>query len=426
MSKLTDENNYLLSQLKSYQEVELNNLNSNYLAVQQQIDRNNSNRIRSQSFTDIDTLDSLTRKTLLKSPLRKDCGVMCSVLTRNVGVGHQNPNTKSVTTQINNTSDKSYYNDNKISYFINQNHTLINNYVASKTTQTLLSDAAKRTISSQTINNNPVVNDGSTQTIEKKKQCSNASILVVPSYSDFIVQKTVDSCNIGISNDRIDDVICDKCLVHRKSIGVETDSSTFMTSSSISLASLTLPRSKSFNLDGEKLNLPNKRTVTKACQYDIGGVTNKSCQYDITGVTKSSQYDIIGLTKSCQYDPIKTHSKSCQQDLKTSDKAIQSRIDLVNCTKVHAASQVDVKKNDASSNTAYLLPSEASDGCLKCNQKDKDAKKDVVNNSPVLQSKIPRPQPTTPVEKRKFRRQDTYTKTYSSPDTSLESVLEHC
>ncbi|CAH2007936.1 unnamed protein product [Acanthoscelides obtectus] len=389
LSTLKEENQRLLTKLKDGRTEKLNSLNKTY------------NRQRSQSFTDdLDGLDSLTSRKV--TPPKKDCGVMCGVLTRNVGVGHQNPNTKSVSTSTLDTegfADKWLHEKAKL---LNSNHLLsapdsYKKFTVSKDTQTQRKIA--KDASAQFKFEPPPVpkHDQHCQTAKVRKSVNHVGVLVKTRSSDVSIQKIVDSCTVGSSEDTVDSIICDNCNKLKKTVGVGPDRNEDAYTSPVSLALLN-SRSKSFNLGEDRLNLTRTRTI--GCQYDKHS-TNRSCQADIK---------------------LKSHAKSCQSEPKLSEKSTQyernsaskgtDMFELIP-SKRHVGCEAKETKpttTDAASNTHEYM-------CGKC-EKEKDEMRDSFKKeggSPTP-SRIPRPQiPTTPVETRKLRRQDTYTKVYGSP-----------
>ncbi|RZC40260.1 KN motif and ankyrin repeat domain-containing protein 2, partial [Asbolus verrucosus] len=394
LSSLKEKNQQLLHQIQAEESQKLNTIN-----FLRQFPQNN--RLKSQSFTNIDSLDG--RREPPPPPPRKDFGVNCGVLTRNVGVGHQNPNTKSVSTATFEDFGVDKWFDEKIR-LMNEQNSAINQQNVSKSTQTQIRE--NRAIASQTIDRPVAKIESFAQTVDNKKYYSNASVSVSPKCSDFCVQKSVEVYNIGTSDDTISDIICEKCNVFKCSIGTGPDSSEDAHTSPVSLATLMGPRSKSFNLGDDRINFTSRnRTV--------------ACQYEPTGIAKASQYEPNGVTKACQCE-IKTNSKACQCEVKLTNKNTQyennsiskdtDTKDLITSIRHVACEAKECKNpmNDVACNTA-----DSEKGiCSKCSNKDDGGKKD----GSFTTSKIPRPQiPTTPGENRKFRRQDTYTKIYSVP-----------
>lgn len=385
----------------------MNIINANYV----------TNRVRSQSFSDVDNAE----KVPPRPPPRRDFGVMCGVLTRNVGVGHQYPNMKSVSTATIN-GDASQYSDKwyneKVKFLSSQNEELksyvkkVEPVLVNQITQTITAAKNTRDCITQTPIPEKLLDnftqtlqikerlqkiDEFTQTIQVPKQVFHVGSTAKPSAVDTSTQIFSEKKNAGVHVE----TPCEKCTVAKISIGVGSEDVAGSHLSPVSLASLTTPRSKSFNLGDDKLNLSLKnRTV--------------GCQSENFGMSVASQYEI------------KTHTKACQNIIKTSHRGVQHEYQTVSKitdtkdlgpAKLNVACEANVLKNTAEigCNTAYV-PEKA-----PCNAREKDEilKKE---GSPTP-SRIPRPQvPTTPVEIRKFRRQDTYTKIPAPTDKPQTST----
>ncbi|CAH0562061.1 unnamed protein product [Brassicogethes aeneus] len=392
ISSLKEENRKLQLRLKSEETQRLNNIEVNYL----------NNKNRSRSFNNIDNLDGLQqKKEPPPPPPRKDFGVMCGVLTRNVGVGHQNPNTKSVSTTTfsdleNGNADKWF--TEKVRFMNNQNLTVPGK---DKGTQTIQSKE-KRDVTVQTIEAKTRLVDSQSQTIEVKKPNTNVSTMAQPKTTDFNHQKSIESRTVAISSDTINDVLCKCCAVEKvsRAVGPDTTEDSHTGPSPISLASLTVPRSKSFNMGEDKLNLASrKRTV--------------SCQYESSNMSRSCQASPKSSSKSCQHELIILAEKHTQSEKLSSATKTTDTKDLVT-PKKHVACEAKEKLKKLSDKACEADLTEK-ESCLKCanREKEENSKKDG-SGSPTP-SRIPRPQiPTTPVEVRKFRRQDTYTKLYNA------------
>ncbi|KAJ8913165.1 hypothetical protein NQ315_009002 [Exocentrus adspersus] len=184
LSLLKEENKRLVTRLKSEETSILNRVNANYFQSQY-------NRQRSLSFTHVDSLDSLVKKEPPPPPPRKDFGVMCGVLTRNIGVGHHNPNTKSVSTATleNEFADKWLH--EKVKFLNNQN--LMNGNACKKLTLDKVTQTfggiEKRDVGIQLkIEKQQIPKTNcSSQTTEVRK--NHAYVLAMPKLSDFSVQK---------------------------------------------------------------------------------------------------------------------------------------------------------------------------------------------------------------------------------------------
>lgn len=404
VSALKEENRRLMLQISSE---EANR--STYMKIDSaRLTQTQYNRQRSQSFTDFDNLENIPKKgPPPPPPPRKDFGVMCGVLMRNIGVGHQSPNTKSVSTSTfdNDFSDKWLQEKMK---FMNREMVPVPKHITvTRETQTKLPNE-KRDVALQFKYETPQVPkfNSYTQTSVFPKIVHNVGVLCKVASSNVSVQKSVESCTVGASDDSISDVFCEKCLVTKTSVGVGPETSEDTHTSQISLASLS-SRSKSFNLGEDSLNL-GKRTRTTASQYE-SNTSHRSCQSDIK---------LSSIAKYCQASP-KMEEKHTQYDNTTLSRYTDT-LDLIVIKKHVAveAKQMKLDTKDAGCNT-----SESLFRCYKCEKEKEDAKREKEDvkkdgGSPTP-SRIPRPQiPTTPVEIRKFRRQDTYTKIYSPTEKS--------
>lgn len=366
----------------------MNNINANYIT-------NNYSRIRSHSLTEVDNCDD--NKQQIVKPPRRDFGVMCGVLTRNIGVGHQYPNTRSVstTTPYNEEMNADRWLDEKYK-FLNGNK--INDNIkltSTKNTQTLLPRDLKHTQTQTAILKQKEFANKCVQSIVKKN-CQSVGVFVRPDTVSKALQNVAELVSVASSNDTINDEYCLKCCIEKKSIGVGPENNNITNVAPISLASLT-NKSKSFNLGEERLNLTSKsRTV--ACQYENNNL-NKASQYQYTGVSKSCQHELRYSTKASQYD-IEGISKM------TDTKDLRPILKSVGCEAKEYIEEI-IKK-DVGCNTNINMDNVGV--CAKCSTKERsDAVKKDKDDAPS--SRIPRLQmPTTPTENRKFKRQDTYTK----------------
>lgn len=331
---------------------------------------------------------------------------------RNVGVGHQSPNTKSVSTSTfdNEFSDKWLPEKMK---FLNREMTMPKPIVISRETQTLLPNE-KRDVGLQYRFEAPQITkyNAFTQTAHVEKIRYDKGVLYKVPSTETSVQSTVDSLSIGVSDDTIFDNLCNKCSTPKKSVSVGPENAEDTHTSQISLASLSV-RSKSFNLGDDSLNL-SKRTRTTASQYESNTV-NRSSHADIKPPSSSKAAQVVPKTQDTftQTDRqgVSRYTDTLDLKLVKKDVAVEAR-------------QAKPKTTDVSTNTNVFVTS-----CSKCDkEKDKEEIKDGIKKdggSPTP-SRIPRPQiPTTPVEIRKFRRQDTYTKIYSPTEKSSPSSPTH-
>lgn len=400
---LKEENRRLHIRLKNEETNKLNLINGNYVQPQY-------NRQRSLSFTTVNNIETSMKKESSPPPPppRKDFGVMCGVLTRNIGVGHQSPHTKSVSTGTvdNEFTDKWY--QEKIKFMNNQNILSIQKITSSKNTQTTF-QRGRRDVGIQFKFEKPVCPKSNTYTQTDNKTLSDKAILATSRVADVSIQKCVECYSVGSSDDTVSDIICDKCNALKRSVGVGPESNEDSHTSPISLACLT-SRSKSFNMGEDRLNLVT-RTRTIASQYEPNSI-NRTCQVDLR---KPSS------TKSCQFEPKKSE-KTTQSEKYTISRHTDTQ-DLI-VIKKHVGCEAKEQKPDGVDKGCNTVDvAETMTVCTKC-EKDKDDVKELLkkdDGSPTP-SRIPRPQiPTTPVEIRKFRRQDTYTKVYSPTEKTPPS-----
>lgn len=306
-----------------------------------------------------DTVDVIKKQPIVVPQIspKKDIGIMCTVITRHVGVGPNYPKMKTISTSTE-ALNKLIEEQLKIDLVTQSSQTKILHFV-----------------------------EKNTQTTPLAKPVCNIGVNVTPDKKDVGTLFRKEYNTIGVSDDRIDTIICPKCSVTKRTIGIGP--SNYADSHvPISLKSLTSHRSKSFNLGEEKLNF-NLRYRTIGCQTESFSV-NKMCQYESKSSTQFSQTDTHVLkNKSCQSEH---HSHTQTTDtsdlLKLKDTGCNTNV---------------IKKVDASSNT-YKPPPEI---ITTPPHKPTETKKD---ESPGI-SRIPRPATiSSDHENRKFKRQDTYTK----------------
>lgn len=379
----------------------LNIINANYY----QIPITSVIRQRSQSFTNFDNIENSMLKSVTPPP-RKDVGVMCGVLTRNVGVGHQNPNARSVSTATSDSEISDRWLGEKVK-FLNDIKSTIKTVTRTRETQTILQRSG-REVGIQT-KIEPPRRTNASQTLEMSRSVHHIGVSAIAKCSDKSTQKRVEWSSVGSSDDTVNSIICEKCQAPKKSVALGPDTILESHTAPVSLASLN-SRSKSFNLGPDSLDFKRNRTRTVGLQYEINSMS-RSCQAEIR---------VKSLTKSCQSE-LKMAEKSSQCERKSTSKQTDT-LDLT-CLKKYIASEakeVKVGTNDSGCNTDADFSA-----CSKF-ERDREEAKEVVKKdggSPTP-SRIPRLQiPTAPVENRKFRRQDTYTKIYSPPSEKTSPIL---
>ncbi|XP_018334551.1 uncharacterized protein LOC108743474 isoform X2 [Agrilus planipennis] len=393
-------------------QLELHNLkreNVNLLSkLSQEESKNNSKfnntNVKSMSSLNATKLETINQNGILSmSPPRKDFSVMCSVLTRNIGVGHYHPNTKSVST---NTYDEERSTDkwlDKKWEFLENSYQKAASAI-SKATQTPIK--VTKDIFNQT--SYILKENRNTQTVNVISVRNYGVSAVIPS-SEIGVTAAVLCQDTGVSEDTITDIICPKCNCSKSSIAVGPDS---VADGQLPISlSLISSRSKSFNLGEERLNLQQKQR-TVACQYEAD-VSHKSCQ--------------------CL---VQTSSKACQHQINTTEKFVQYKNDEAGIFSIHIGCNTEipmevkkksvacntpnkeVKTKEAASNTIINELQTKDAACntgdveipgkkeyLRMNEKEKE-KEEIKKEDVGALSRIPRLQ----TDVRKFRRQDTYTK----------------
>ncbi|KAL3289566.1 hypothetical protein HHI36_022982 [Cryptolaemus montrouzieri] len=436
ISALKDENERLLRKLKLQEEMKQNTMNSNYLESSYK----QTNKF--YSLPKIDTHQQNGMKELNLPLSTKDIGVTCSVLTRNVGVGHQTPSRKNASTETSIDSsfaDKwfgeklKFINDqNELKKSINETLNKVPNIT--KGNQTLSIKTFSQ--STQTIEipiPKKIVTDKQTQTVCSSTSQKHQSVLVKPVMKDFNVQKSIEVYNIGVSDDTITDINCEKCNVAKISVAVGADKNEDAHLAPVSLQSLSFPRSKSFNLGEDKINL-NVRNRSVAIQY----------QYKPAISTKSSQYESSNISRSCQ-SSIKTHTRSSQHESKLVETSTQSEESIFRTPKKVQRKDVSCEAKERKlqtqsigCNTTWAIPTTTV--CTKCQNKEKEDEDQKKSNRHVTVeniaceddikrkdetasvSRIPRLLLTPTSERRKFKRQDTYTKINASPPSEENYV----
>lgn len=394
---MAEEKKQLILELKTVEEAQLIRLRRN----------------RSQSFSEIitDNFDCST-KPVPRPPLRRDIGVMCGVLTRNVGVGHQYPHVRDVSTFTVSSSDDdqegqqptpvTFYSDK----WYNEKIKFLSNESNAKN--------RKECVGTQTPSPKPKrTDDRYTQTLEKNKEhhVTDVAITAKPIYSDAVNQtNSINTRNIGISVESP----CKICSISKISIGVGSENATDENNvSPVSLANLALAmpaRSKSFNLGGDKLNLMSMRNRTIGCQYEPLLVNSIACQCVIKVKSKACQNDNV----------IKVSHKGSQHEYRAALAKGTDTNDL-SVEKVNVAceaKEMEKEKVDFACNTSCKWL------CAKCVTKEREKEREeiVTKEGSPTPSRIPIP--TTPVENRKFRRQDTYTKIPSASASASSPMVK--
>lgn len=425
ISTLKDENErlsqtiYLLNQKR--EESVKNKTNSTL-----ELSTNRRSRSNSFSCTDNQYEKGLIRKCM--TPSTKDIGVSCSVITRNVGVGNQTPSRKNASTVT--EPDGVGYADKwfgeKLKFINDQNEkgrrgSLTRIPMINKANQTFkIHSYNQETQTTALPQPKRITSDKYIQTLQKQTAQKDQGILVKPKTLDFGIQESVESYNVGVSDDTITDINCDKCNVVKMSVAVGPDQKEDQHVAPVSLASLSFPRSKSFNLGPDKMSL-SKRKRSISIQY----------QYKPESCTKGSQYEPSTVSRSCQ-STVRTHSKGTQHESKLIESSTQfdETFIVVETTpkKDKTNKQIGEDKRNVGCNTTLELQGvTVCSECRKARKEDEELskkenakmedkrKEELKKKDGLVVSRIPKPHLTPTSERRKFRRQDTYTKINVSP-----------
>lgn len=333
-----------------------------------------------------------------KKHSQRDMGVMCGVIMRHVGVGPNYPKTR-------------------------DNSTITEQEINKKFETALISQSSQTKVQSKEANTQiPLV---------PKKYTSTGSV-AKPETKEFIVQVEKESRTIGVSDDDVKSILCLKCNAPKRTVGVGPLDSDL---NPVSLKSLTVPKSKSFNLGEEKLNL-NLRYRTIGCQSETFS-SHKSCQYESKSHNQFSQTEIKQTRNEyVQYesrininqitdtnDLMKKRDASCGTSRlvtvdASSNTPVQEKEKCKKCEQIKdkrdvGCETIKTRTVDSSSNTVDNIIKTKCNKCLSEGKGDK--KEDKVElkelNVSGSGSRIPRlAHNSTPTEVRKFKRQDTYTK----------------
>lgn len=382
LTALRAEKEQLVSRIKEEEKLRLNNINY--------INNNVCSRSRSWSLTRVDSGredDSDNRRNgsvspTLTSPARRDFGVMCGVVTRNIGVGHQIPKTKTVATATPGSGDK--WLPQKLDFLIgNENSKRSRTIVTvAKGSQTV--PFGYKSINTQT--NSVLHSHNTTQTpITPVRSFDSIGISVYPHTSNANTQIFVPSKSVGVSDDSINNILCLKCTGQKQTVGTNTDDHSPLTHS-VSLAQLSRPK-----LEGAVEE--NIKTSTVGCQYDI------------RGWHRYTQCEIDCYARSCQTEGPKLSNKGVQNDFWWGISKSTDTNELVAETEDRGCDAEICKTSDASCGTDESVIGEYSEKLPERSEKSEAGKKEDV----IVPSRIPRLN-----SQRKFERQITYTKIASS------------
>lgn len=338
------------------------------------INNNVCSRSRSRSVTQTDDNSGARGKSSSPAPARRDFGVMCGVLTRNVGVGPQTPKTKTVSTGTCPDSGDKWL-PHKLDFLIGgdakQQQTKSPLTVGRATQTTIFKYEDVRT---QT--NTSVLSDNSSQTPTLPKS-NSIGVSVHPRTSVVGTQSRIECTDVGVSDDNINSILCLKCTSQKQTVGVNTDALAYL---SVSLAQLSRPKIETED------DVIERRSI--------------GCQYDIGGSNKYTQYEIKSHSRTCQSDPLQVTHRGIQSEIWSGISKSTDTKELLPKTEERGCNSDIHETVDVACETVKVT-----EICEKCNEKEKteETKKEEI----VTPSKIPRlnnPQ-------RKFERQITYTKT---------------
>ncbi|XP_013102257.2 KN motif and ankyrin repeat domain-containing protein 2 isoform X1 [Stomoxys calcitrans] len=316
------------------------------------------------------------------------------------------------------------------------------------------------------------VRDSSAQTrAERPVPKYNVGIMAQPATRESYTNCKPDVRSVGCSNDRITDVLCEKCLVTKHHVACGTEEPGVETTKSISLKLLEMPgRSNTFTLgEHEKLNIQKKTQWTQytpitvhsaACQTPLAVVHSVGLQFSPEMQSSSTQAEVdmaFKLTdtrdlirwrtsqtnteemapptpstpKETKLQPPKPilFTKACNTEMKSfKDNAVNTPPPAT--TSNSASNTEEVHKRDIACGDIvkpHISIACADNYCDSCKDAIKNLAKDFskVLASPVpsraAESKIPRPKtlPSPTPQRRVFQRQNTYTVTPSPPSSPV-------
>ncbi|KAM7343827.1 KN motif and ankyrin repeat domain-containing protein 2 kank isoform 2-T3 [Cochliomyia hominivorax] len=300
---------------------------------------------------------------------------------------------------------------------------------------------------------------------EKAVKKHNVSIMAQPTTRESFTNCKPDVRSVGSSNDRVTDILCEKCLVTKRSIACATDEESKQpeTAKTVSLKLLDMPaRSNTFSLgDNEKLNIMKKNIGTQytpvalqtsACQTLAPVQHSKGMQFSPQQQNSGTQFelytiarqtdtkDLIRLctsqtnteeispptpTKEEKPEPVKPVllTKGCNTDTKNFREHGVNTLPPVT-TSTTSSNTEEIHKRDIACGDVvkpHISIACADNYCDSCKDAIKNLAKDFskVLASPLptraAESKIPRPKnlPSPSPVRKQFSRQNTYTVTPS-------------
>ncbi|KRT79272.1 Ankyrin repeat-containing protein [Oryctes borbonicus] len=381
LSALKAEKEQLLFRIKEEEKIRVNNINYINNNIQ-------SSRTRSRSLTQVDSgpgngVNDNRHGYVSPSPppKRRDFGVMCGVLTRNVGVGHQTPKTKTVSTTTPPESGDKWL-PQKLDFLIRNENLKQSRPVITvgKGTQTI--HYGHKTTTTQTTPP-PLTLDNSAQTSAAPIKCFNSiGISIIPNTNNANTQAFISSKTVGVSDDTINSILCLKCTSQKQTVGVNTGDFPLLTHS-VSLAQLSEIKPEEPEEEEEKII--ETRTI--------------GCQYDMRPCHKYTQYEIKTQSRSCQSDVAKLTHRGVQNDIWVGISRSTDSRELIPETEERGCDP-DIRETV---DIGCLTDAVTLDYCEKCVEREKtenNKKEETITPSRIPRLNIPR----------KFERQITYTK----------------
>lgn len=314
---------------------------------------------------------------------------------------------------------------------------------------------------------------------EKVVKKHNVSIMAQPTTRESFTNCKPNVRSVGSSNDRVTDVLCEKCLVTKRSIACATDAeevdAKLNETKTVSLKLLDMPaRSKTFSLgDQEKLNITKKSIGTQytpvtlqtsASQTSAVIQHTKSIQFSPQQQNSGTQFELYTMARQTDTrdlirlctsqtnteeispptpvkeekpEPVKPLllTKSCNTDIKNfKDYGVNTLPPVT--TSTTSSNTEEIHKRDIACGDVvkpHISIACADNYCDSCKDAIKNLAKDFskVLASPVptraAESKIPRPKnlPSPSPVRKQFSRQNTYTVTPSptpSPKAEKKSM----
>lgn len=317
------------------------------------------------------------------------------------------------------------------------------------------------------------VRDSSAQTKPDKPVAKyNVGTMAQPATRESYTNCRPDVRNVGCSNDRITDVLCEKCLVTKHHVACGTEETGVETSKAVSLKLLEMPgRSNTFTLgENEKLNIQKKHQWTQyvpvtvhsaGCQTPLAVVHSVGLQFSPDMQNSSTQAEVnVGFKHTDTRDLIRLRTSQTNTEEISPPSPVKATAEPTPKPLLFTkASNTDVKNfkdhgvntaplattSNSASNTEEVHKRDIACGdivkphiSIACADNYCDSCKDAIKNlakdfskvlasplpSRAAESKIPRPKtlPSPTPQRRVFQRQNTYTVTPSPPSSP---VAEH-